>query len=93
VVGGAPAWVGLGERVVAEAGHPSSRIPAQGSGDGPDARTAPVPDEVAIAFHPRTLGQLLFLRSSLRLDDRTDRFLAGAIVGLLHGKTGSYLSP
>jgi site-specific DNA-methyltransferase (adenine-specific) len=89
---GAPAWVGLGERVVARAGHPSSRIPAQGSGDGPDARTAPVPDEVAIAFHPRTLGQLLFLRSSLRLDDRTDRFLAGAIVGLLHGKTGSYLS-
>ena len=32
------------------------------------------------------------MRSQLRLDDRTDRFLAGALTGILHGKTPSYLS-
>lgn len=88
----AAAWLALGERVVARPRHPSARVPAPGSGDGPDARTETVPDEVALAFHPRTLGQLLFVRSRLRLDDRTDRFLAGAVAGILHGKTPSYLS-
>jgi site-specific DNA-methyltransferase (adenine-specific) len=90
--GDGPAWVMLGERVVATPRHPSARVPAPGSGNGPDARAEPVPDEVAIAFHPRTLGQLLYVRSRLRLDDRTDRFLAGALSGILHGKTPSYLS-
>ncbi len=28
----------------------------------------------------------------LRLDDRTDRFLAAAVTGILHGKSASYLS-
>jgi site-specific DNA-methyltransferase (adenine-specific) len=84
--------VALGERVVATPRHPSARVPAPGSGDGPAARTDPVPDEVAMAFHTRTLGQLLFIRSRLRLEDRTDRFLAGALAGILHGKTPSYLS-
>jgi site-specific DNA-methyltransferase (adenine-specific) len=51
-----------------------------------------VPDEVAIAFHPRTLGQLLLVRSSLDLGNSVDRFLAGAASGILHGKTPSYLS-
>ena len=51
-----------------------------------------MPDEVALAFHPRTLGQLLLVRSQLDLDDRVDRFLAGALAGILHGKTPSYLS-
>ena len=51
-----------------------------------------VPVEVALAFHPRTLGQLLFVRTTLRLDDRTDRFLAAALTGILHGKSASYLS-
>jgi hypothetical protein len=51
-----------------------------------------VPAEVAIAFHPRTFAQLLFLRDTLDLDDRVDRFLAGAITGILHGKSASYLS-
>ncbi len=87
-----PAWVTLGERVVATPRHPSARVPAPGSGDGPDARAEPVSDEVALAFHPRTLGQLLYVRSRLRLDDRVDRFLAGAMSGILHGKTPSYLS-
>ncbi len=88
----AAAWSALGERVVAHPGHPSSFVPAPGSGHGPDARDQAVPDEVALAFHPHTLGQLLLLRSQLRLDDRTDRFLAGALAGILHGKTPSYLS-
>ena len=88
----AGAWLALGERVVAHPHHPASRVPAPGSGDGPDAREEAVPDEVALAFHPRTLGQLLLVRSQLRLDDRVDRFLAGAMAGILHGKTPSYLS-
>ena len=88
----AAAWDTLGERVVARPGHPSASVPAPGSGRGPDARDESVPDEVALAFHPRTLGQLLLLRSQLQLDDRTDRFIAGALAGILHGKTPSYLS-
>jgi len=88
----AAAWDALGERVVARPGHPSASVPAPGSGRGPDARDESVPDEVALAFHPRTLGQLLLLRSQLQLDDRTDRFIAGALAGILHGKTPSYLS-
>ena len=68
-------------------GHPSALVPTAGSGRGPDARTEPVPDEVALAFHPRTLAQVLLLRSHLRGDDRTDRFLRARLAGILHGKT------
>ena len=67
-------------------------IPAAGSRQGPSGAAEQVPVEVALAFHPDTLGQLLFVRSELRLDDRTDRFLAAAITGILHGKSASYLS-
>ncbi len=52
----------------------------------------PVPAEVAVAFHPRTFAQLLFVRATLDLDTRVDRFLAGAISGILHGKSPTYLS-
>src|SRR5258706_15538253 len=52
----------------------------------------PVPAEVAVAFHRRTLAQLLLVRTSLRLDRPTDRFLAAALTGILHGKSASYLS-
>ena len=52
----------------------------------------PVPAEVALAFHPTTFGQLLYVRHSLDLNDRVDRFLAAAITGILHGKSASYLS-
>jgi DNA methylase len=52
----------------------------------------PVPVEVALAFHPRTFAQVLFVRASLRLDHRVDRFLAAAMTGILHGKSRSYLS-
>jgi hypothetical protein len=88
----AAAWLALGERVVARPAHPSAAVPRAGSRGGPDARHEAVPDEVALAFHPRTLGQLLLVRSQLDLDDRVDRFLAGALAGMLHGKTPSYLS-
>ena len=88
----APAWLALAERAIHRPGHPSAFVPAAGSGGSHDARTEPLPDEVALAFHPRTLGQLLLVRSHLRLADRTDRFLAGALTGVLHGKTPSYLS-
>src|SRR5258706_9444691 len=52
----------------------------------------PVPAEVAVAFHRRPLAQLLLVGTSLRLDRPTDRFLAAALTGILHGKSASYLS-
>ncbi len=88
----APSWLALAERVKTRPGHPSAFVPAAGSAADPTSRAETVPDEVALAFHPRTLAQLLLVRSHLVLDDRTDRFLAGALAGMLHGKTPSYLS-
>jgi site-specific DNA-methyltransferase (adenine-specific) len=88
----APSWLALADRVKTRPGHPSAFVPAAGSGDGPDTRTESVPDEVALAFHPRTLAQVLLLRSHLDTGARPDRFLLGAMSGILHGKTGSYLS-
>ena len=85
-------WLALGARVVANPGDPDSLVPQAGSGAGSTDGVEAVPVEVALAFHPRTLGQLLFVRSALRLDDRTDRFLAAALTGILHGKSASYLS-
>ena len=85
-------WLALAGRVIADPAAPSSLVPMAGSGGGPDDGVEPVPVEVALAFHPRTLGQLLFVRSRLRLEDRTDRFLAAAVTGILHGKSASYLS-
>jgi hypothetical protein len=73
----APRWHQLAAAIVAD--------PA---GGGPE----PVPTEVVVAFHPHTLAQLLFTRAHLELADRTDRFLAAAITGILHGKSASYLS-
>jgi site-specific DNA-methyltransferase (adenine-specific) len=85
-------WLALGARVSAAPGAPDSLVPAAGSDgmvlDGVEG----VPVEVALAFHPRTLSQLLFVRTTLRLDDPTDRFLAAALTGILHGKSASYLS-
>ncbi len=88
----APGWLELGARVFADPSSPGSLIPPAGSGGAPRDASEPVPIEVALAFHPRTLGQLLFVRTTLRLDDRTDRFLAAALTGILHGKSASYLS-
>lgn len=52
----------------------------------------PLPAHVAAVFHPRTLAQLLFLRSTLDRTQRADRFLLAAAVGILHGSSASYLS-
>jgi hypothetical protein len=83
-------WLQLAQKVNAANGE--TLVPAAGA--GPEATPSElVPAEVVVAFHPRTLGQLLFLRASLRLSDRTDRFLAAAVTGILHGKSASYLSP
>ncbi len=86
----AATWSALASRVTDD---PSAiPVPAAGSRGGASGGSEHVPVEVALAFHPDTLGQLLFVRSELRLDDRTDRFLAAAITGILHGKSASYLS-
>jgi DNA methylase len=66
----------------------AATIQADPASGGPE----PVPVEVALAFHPRTFAQILYVREALRLDDRVDRFLAGAMTGILHGKSPSYLS-
>jgi site-specific DNA-methyltransferase (adenine-specific) len=86
----ASAWSALADWVTAD--PDAHHVPAAGSRSGPSGRAEPVPVEVALAFHPDTLGQLLFIRSELRLEERTDRFLAAAITGILHGKSASYLS-
>ncbi len=88
--GQAGAWRDLADHVSVDPAR--TAVPAAGSGDAPGTGGETVPVEVALAFHPYTLGQLLFVRSSLRLDDRVDRFLAAAITGILHGKSASYLS-
>jgi len=89
---GSAGWLALGNRIAADPRAADALVPTAGSGGSPDGGIEPVPVEVALAFHPRTLGQLLFVRASLRLDDRTDRFLAAALTGILHGKSASYLS-
>jgi site-specific DNA-methyltransferase (adenine-specific) len=89
---GSAGWLALGAGVSAAPADAGALVPRAGSGDGPSDGVETVPVEVALAFHPRTLGQLLFVRTTLRLDDRTDRFLAAALTGILHGKSASYLS-
>ena len=90
--GVAAGWLDLAERVMADGGAGTARVPTAGTGRGPDAADETVPAEVALAFHPRTLAQLLYVRSNLHLDERVDRFLAAAITGILHGKSQTYLS-
>jgi site-specific DNA-methyltransferase (adenine-specific) len=86
----APRWMTLAEAVAADPA--TTRIPTAGSGTAAPEGAERVPAEVVVAFHTHTLAQLLFVRTSLRLDERTDRFLAAAISGILHGKSASYLS-
>ncbi len=78
------AWAGGAARWQERA----AAIQADPAGGGPE----PVPAEVAMAFHPRTFAQLLFLQDALHLETRVDRFLAASIAGILHGKSPSYLS-
>lgn len=87
-------WEALAAGITADPPGATACVPRAGTGDRPFAAGHPeaIPVEVAIAFHPRTLAQLLFVRSTLRLDERTDRFLAAATTGILHGRSASYLS-
>ena len=89
-------WLELARAVVAESGAAGASVPTvtvPGAGARrQDARVETVPREVALAFHERTLAQLLHVRTSLDPSDRVDRFLAAALTGILHGKSASYLS-
>lgn len=85
-------WLALADEVLADRGDPPIvEVPTAGSRTFL-GRDEPVPKEVAVAFHARTLGQLLYVRTVLQRDDRVDRFLAAALTGILHGKSASYLS-
>ena len=77
-------WSALAERVAAD---PATLVPRAGSRAWPTDGVEPVPREVAVAFHPRTLAQLLLVRTTLDLDRPTDRFLAAGLTGILHGKS------
>ena len=97
----APRWQRLADDALAAAGDGGFPVPAAGGRGEP----APLPTEVALSFHRETLAQLLLVRTALRaLDtgtaaapsdrpaDTTDRFLAAAIIGILHGRSQTYLS-
>jgi len=88
------AWLELADAVLADPGPTGARVPIAGSGGSvtDTGEGEPVPAEVAVAFHRRTLAQLLLVRTNLRLDRPTDRFLAAGLTGILHGKSASYLS-
>lgn len=88
----AAAWQRLADAVASDESSAEARVPAAGSREAPDIGSETVPAEVALAFHRRTLAQLLFVRTTLDLTDRTDRFLAAALTGILHGRSASYLS-
>ncbi len=94
----APAWEALAGRVRAGGAADSTGregitlVPAAGTCASPTDGVEAVPAEVAVAFHTRTLAQLLAVRTTLRLDLPVDRFLAAALTGILHGKSASYLS-
>jgi hypothetical protein len=95
--GAAGEWDRLADAAVATPGSEDVLIPAAGARLGgrtmpPVRPDAPLPVEVALSFHPRTLAQLLYLRATLDADDRTDRFLLATLTGILHGKSASYLS-
>jgi site-specific DNA-methyltransferase (adenine-specific) len=85
---------GPGSRPIgASAARMSAIAAAQSAGGATLIRPdAPVPAEVAVAFHATTLAQVLFLRAGLDADERTDRFLLASLTGILHGKSASYLS-
>jgi hypothetical protein len=91
-----PEWQTLADRIVTDPGDPGILVPSTGararSSQAEQRPEAAIPTEVALAFHPRTLAQLLCLRANLDPEDRTDRFLLASLTGILHGKSSSYLS-
>ena len=60
---GSGGWLELGARVFADPTAPDAVVPAAGSARTAKEGSESVPVEVALAFHPRTLGQLLFVQS------------------------------
>ncbi len=80
-------WKALAADAIASAADGRKTIPAPRASDG-----EALPLEVAQAFHPSTLAQLMFLRLALAPDRSVDRFLAAATSGILHGRSRSYLS-
>ena len=54
-------WTALARRVAAD--PLATLVPTAGSGASPSAGAETVPVEVALAFHPDTLGQLLLVRT------------------------------
>jgi hypothetical protein len=83
----APHWLKLARGAQAAPAHAVALAPRGGS-----HAMEGLPPTVAVAFHERTLAQLLYLRHSLRSDDRVDRFLTAATAGILHGRSRGYLS-
>lgn len=45
-----------------------------------------VADDIRLIFHPRTLAQLVYLRDALDDARPEDRFIRGAVLGIMHGK-------
>ena len=43
------------------------------------------PSAVRLLFHDHTLSQLVFLKQTLDRSDRTDAFILGVLLGMLHG--------
>ena len=83
-------WDALAGAAAADAA--SAPDPVAGGRPGPPPRAEAVPPGEALAFHRRTLGQLLYVRSVLHAGERVDRFLLAALTGILHGKSPTYLS-
>lgn len=107
----APRWRRLADAALQDPGPGGLPVPPAGGAGVP----APLPREVALAFHPTTLAQLLMVREALQTGvapaagdgriaggrapdgprpqgDPIDRFLAAALLGILHGRSKSYLS-
>src|SRR6187431_1663097 len=54
-------WLALGARVAADTSASGSMVPRAGTGGRVSTGDEPVPVEVALAFHARTLAQLLYV--------------------------------
>lgn len=80
-------WIALAADAIAGAAEGRHVVPTPRG-----RRVEALPLEVAQAFHPATLAELLCLRGALATDEPADRFLAGALSGILHGRSKSYLT-
>jgi site-specific DNA-methyltransferase (adenine-specific) len=45
-----------------------------------------VDNDIRIFYHPRTLAQLVYLRTVLDPEDDVDTFIIGVLLGIMHGK-------